>query len=348
MLDLHRELKALKPDEPDEEIARDIQAIRQAQPGVRDEDILEQAKGLVQSEGKPAAPAAPAAMPAAPSRPEAPPSAPAAPAFTLPEPPPDRPDKITGNDAAIAALQGLAGLGDAIATGYGGTKTDFLKTAMAADQQARENRTVRQKLIADRMKEGREGQKAQLEALLKGSKDRFEMEEKLRDSFSAQAKTFATVRDQYGVLQAAAQDPSAAGDISLLMAYMKLVDPGSTVREGEFANAAAAAGLPERLVGLAQRVDSGQRLSPAQRADFVGQAGKLFGTHQQTFEASKRVYDDLATAYGLTPKNVTSIVVGDAPKGAGGKVKVSNGTETLWIDPKDEAAAAKDGFKRVR
>lgn len=33
--------------------------------------------------------------------------------------------------------------------------------------------------------------------------------------------------------------------------------------------------------------------------------------------------------------------------GNGGKIKVSNGTETLWIDPADEADAAKDGYRRI-
>lgn len=37
-----------------------------------------------------------------------------------------------------------------------------------------------------------------------------------------------------------------------------------------------------------------------------------------------------------------------APKGPGQKVKVSNGTETLEIDPNDEADALKDGYKRIQ
>lgn len=308
MLDLHRELKALKPDEPDEEIEKDLAEIRRQKPGITDEEILGQAKTFLQSGGQVSAAPAPTASPASPEPPSAPP----------PEPEPfmeeDRPGRITGQDAAIAALQGLAGYGDAIARGFGGTQTDFLKTSIAVEQQAKDNRAANRKAISERMKEQREGQKAKLETLLKGSKDKFEMEEKLRDGFTTATKSFQTIRDQYGTLQSAAANPSAAGDLSLIFAYMKLVDPGSTVREGEFANAQNAAGVDERVRSMWNRALNGERLTEKTRGDFVSQAQGIYNTQRKGFEATKGLYDELAARNGLSPENVTSIVVGDAQK----------------------------------
>lgn len=333
MIDLRKELKALKPNEPDEEIDKDILGIKQAKPGITDEEILNQAKQLVSKE-KPigVTPSAPFVQPKAPSvTAMTPPSSLAA---AAPEEEDDLgPEKLGPRDAGMAALQGLAGLGDAITRSYGGVNTDFLKSAMGAENEA----LARRKTISEEMRKkreeereerklGLESMKATLDSMKKSGKDAFEMEEKLRDGFAGQAKTFSTVRDQYGVLQAAAQNPSAAGDLSLIFAYMKLVDPGSTVREGEFANAQNAAGVPDQVRNMWNRALNGQRLSENQRADFVGQAGKLFESHRQTFEATKGKYDSLADAYGLQKDRVTGIIVGESAK-PGNEAPVKPGNE---------------------
>lgn len=328
MDDLIQKLKALKPDEPDAEIANDVNAARQS--GMTDDEIYTKAQALVQSPTPAAQPPAapPSTVPTVPSAPDP------VPAEREPmEPMPDfsdKPDKFTGRDAAVAALQGLAGLGDAITRSYGGGQSDYLKTAMAAEQQGKENRLARQKAVAESIKSRRQEKreetalgiekakadaammKNQIDAMQAAGKTKFEQEEKLRDGFSGAAKTYTVVRDQFGALQAAAKDPSAAGDLALIFAYMKLVDPGSTVREGEFANAQNSAGLDEKTRSIWNRALTGERLTPKVRADFVGQSEKLYKSHEQTFNATKALYTELANAYQLNPDRVTKIIVGQA------------------------------------
>lgn len=338
-MDLIKELKALMPDEPESEISKDVDEFRQSNPGITDEQIFEKGKNLLQGMKSKAGSST---LPSPGMSPVIPPPSPGAPNMSSPAArgsagiesadiiPKDRPGRLGGRDVAIAALEGIAGLGDAISTGYGGVKTDYLKTAMGAEQQNKENRLAREKLISDRLKEQRtekrddetlrlanlktqaETMKATMEAMRGDGKDRFEMEEKLRDGFSGASKTFAVVRDQYGTLQAAAKDPSAAGDLALIFSYMKLVDPGSTVREGEFSNAQNSAGVPDRVRNLYNNALNGQRFAPSVRSDFVNQAGKLFQSHKQTFDATKGLYDKLAASYNLDPKKVTDIVVGES------------------------------------
>lgn len=356
MLDLHKELKALKPDEPDEEIEKDLAAMRQARPGITDEEILEHAQTLIQGGGKAPSPA-PGGLPAAPASPggpsgavpEPPPAPPAPPDTRMagmggllgdepeaPAPPrapsaprepgavPDLddglgPEKLGGDDAAMAALQGLAGLGDVIGSAYGGTKTDFLGKAQGAEASELAKRKVKAEEGRARRGEARderkldiEATKAKLEALKKAGKDTFEMERNLADDFTAATKGFQTVRDQYGTLQAAASQPSAAGDLSLIFAYMKIVDPGSTVREGEFANAQNAAGVPERVRSMWNRAMNGERLTDATRSDFVKQAQGIYDTQRKGFEATKGQFEGLADSYGLDKGRVTAAVVGEA------------------------------------
>ena len=64
---------------------------------------------------------------------------------------------------------------------------------------------------------------------------RFEAEQKLRKEYADQTKPFVDVKESYRRVQSAADN--GPGDIALLVGYMKMLDPGSVVREGEFATA---------------------------------------------------------------------------------------------------------------
>lgn len=99
-----------------------------------------------------------------------------------------------------------------------------------------------------------------------------------------QVKDFKNVKVSYDTIQSVAENPTAAGDLSLIFAYMKVLDPNSSVREGEFANAQNAAGVPERVRNLFNQWKDGQRLSDEQRNDFVLQARKLAEARQRSIE----------------------------------------------------------------
>ena len=132
----------------------------------------------------------------------------------------------------------------------------------------------------------------------------FDRGTKLRGEFRNLSKTFIDQRDAFGRIQASADDPSPAGDLALIFNFMKVLDPGSTVREGEAASVQNAGSIPERTWGLYNRVLTGQKLSPAQRTDFVRRANRLFNTANN--QHSKRVgeFTRLATKVGADPSEV--------------------------------------------
>lgn len=103
----------------------------------------------------------------------------------------------------------------------------------------------------------------------------------LRSGVKDVTKSFKTVEESFKRIQSVTRKPSAAGDIALIFNFMKMLDPGSTVREGEFAVAASAAGLPERIIQAAVRVDNGERLSANQRSDFLSQSNNLFASQRE-------------------------------------------------------------------
>ena len=118
----------------------------------------------------------------------------------------------------------------------------------------------------------------------------FNMANRLADDFTRDSKDFIARSQSYQTVLAAGKDQSPAGDLSLIFAYMKMLDPGSVVREGEFATAQNTAGVPDRIRNAYNKLISGERLTPAQRADFTRQAANVYG-------ASKARQDRILETY---------------------------------------------------
>lgn len=95
---------------------------------------------------------------------------------------------------------------------------------------------------------------------------------------------FRDIEDAYARISASVTDPSAAGDLALIFNFMKMLDPGSTVREGEFATAQNAAGVPDRARAAYNNIINGQRMTPEQRADFSGRAQQLYQSQRSLAE----------------------------------------------------------------
>ncbi|BCL69807.1 hypothetical protein TUMSATVNIG1_17620 [Vibrio nigripulchritudo] len=138
----------------------------------------------------------------------------------------------------------------------------------------------------------------------------FDTEQKLRKEFSGlpTIKDFSSINDSWDRVQASAHDPSAAGDLALVFNYMKMLDPGSVVREGEFATAQNAAGIDERVVGMYNRILSGERLTPVQRQDFVSRAGQMFNAQAGNYNDAVGQYRGLADQYSLSPDRIANTV----------------------------------------
>lgn len=132
----------------------------------------------------------------------------------------------------------------------------------------------------------------------------FDHTAKLRDEFTKGAQDFVKVRDAFGRIQASAADPSAAGDLALLFNYMKVLDPGSTVREGEFATAQNAGGVDDRISSLYNSVINGTRLTADQRADFLNRSQRLFSQQLAFQQARTNEFTRLAESFGLDPSQV--------------------------------------------
>lgn len=127
----------------------------------------------------------------------------------------------------------------------------------------------------------------------------------VRKEYSDQVKTYDELGRAYRKIQQAAADPSPAGDLSMIFGFMRILDPASTVREGEFATAQNTGTIPQQITAQYNKLLSGEgRLSAAQRADFVRQATGLIQSQRSTLKGIQDRYTGIAKSYGMNPANV--------------------------------------------
>jgi len=154
-------------------------------------------------------------------------------------------------------------------------------------------------------------QTGQIRAGIIPSEKRPEAEGKLRKEYSDQTKSYQDVKSAYSRITASQNN--AAGDLSLIFNYMKMLDPGSTVREGEFASAQNATGVPDRILNKYNNIIAGERLNPNQRQQFIGQAKTLYTQARVQENTVRKGVERIAKGYGLDPQNIFYEAVESTP-----------------------------------
>jgi hypothetical protein len=138
-----------------------------------------------------------------------------------------------------------------------------------------------------------------------------EAEGKLRKEYSDQTKSYQDVKSAYGRVLAA--EPTATGSIAKIFSYMKMLDPGSVVREGEYATAQNATGVPQRFINMYNKALSGDGLSVTQRQEIDSQAKKLYTQTRTQESAVRKGVERIAKGYGLDPQNIFYEAVESTP-----------------------------------
>lgn len=115
----------------------------------------------------------------------------------------------------------------------------------------------------------------QIEAV-KSKQEEFSPEEEnkllnsLRDQYRKDVGKEIDILDSYDRIKLT--EETAQGDVALIFSFMRMLDPNSTVREGEFATAENTTGWPQRIRNLYNKALQGKLLDPEQRKGFIAQA----------------------------------------------------------------------------
>jgi len=114
-------------------------------------------------------------------------------------------------------------------------------------------------------------------------------------------KMYETVKSGYERVRQSAALQTGAGDMGLIYGYMKMLDPGSVVRESEFATAAQAGSYGEQIQGLVSRVINGERLPESVRQEFVQLAEGIYSETASNLGSINDQFTTRARNYGVDP-----------------------------------------------
>lgn len=129
-------------------------------------------------------------------------------------------------------------------------------------------------------------------------------------------KDFNDMKSAYGQVISSLDAGTPIGDVAGATKVMKLLDPGSVVRESELGIAMAAAGRMDRLQNYFNNLMTGEKLTPKQRLDFKSLSNELYAAAGQAYNQKRSEYEGFGNAYQLpnlntalgAPANVPSVV----------------------------------------
>jgi hypothetical protein len=274
---------------------------------------------------------------------------------------------------AVGELTGLVGgksfspWGENLARSAGGELSQLARLAEVRQEQARrqaadaeERRQWEAEMALKRSEYGQRQRALDAERANKASTASTKATEDLRKEFQnlQTYKNTQTIAESYGKIRGTSE--TGPGDVSLIYSYMRMVDPGSTVREGEFATAANAGGIPDRIVGWYNRALRGEKLPPDIRVQFKAEAKKLLEAQASRYEESAKPYRRLAEQAGVNPSDVIldlglqgllgadqSPATPAAPTGSIGPRRVSSEAEYNTLPPGTRYVAP-DGSVRTK
>ena len=130
-----------------------------------------------------------------------------------------------------------------------------------------------------------------------------------------EVKDFKNTRSAFYKVRGSAikQNPNAQDDISLIFAYMKMLDPTSVVREGEFATAQNATSVPDAVRNMYNKAQTGQRLNPDQRLNMLRASEDIYRQTRSRYNEKAKEYRGYAGDYEISPDRIAK-EYNDAPR----------------------------------
>jgi hypothetical protein len=132
-----------------------------------------------------------------------------------------------------------------------------------------------------------------------GGQKGFENEMKLGSAFKSEPiyKDFNDMKSAFSQVVSSLSEGTPIGDVAGATKIMKLLDPGSVVRESELGIAMAAAGRLDRLQNYFNNLMTGEKLTPTQREDFKSLANELYAAAGQAYNQKRSEYEQFGNAY---------------------------------------------------
>jgi hypothetical protein len=161
-----------------------------------------------------------------------------------------------------------------------------------------------------------EESKKPLVVMTEGQKG-FENTTDLKKQFGGEPiyKEFAGMQTAYSQVTSAIKQGTPIGDTAAATKIMKLLDPGSVVRETELGMAMAATGKMDRLKNYMDLYISGKKLTDSQRVEFQSLADQLYNAAATAYNSKRGEYERIGKGFKLN----TDLALGEPAKVVGGE-----------------------------
>lgn len=140
-------------------------------------------------------------------------------------------------------------------------------------------------------------------------KEAFGNEVELMKTYRAEpeVQAYNGVANYYGRMVSAyditSRNPATQGqgDLAMVYSFMKMLDPGSTVMQGEYASASNTAGVPDQVRNVYNSITQGATLTDAQRRAFLEQAEGMMRSTADRLGRVNELYAGTAGRGGVNP-----------------------------------------------
>jgi hypothetical protein len=131
----------------------------------------------------------------------------------------------------------------------------------------------------------------------KGFKNEFDLKKEFNNE--PIYKEFQSMKSAFSQIQESLKKENPIGDVAAATKIMKLLDPGSVVRESELGIAMAATGKMDRLTNYVDMWKKGTLLTPTQRNEFNALANELFAASAKAYNDKRNEYAGFGSKYGI-------------------------------------------------
>lgn len=171
-------------------------------------------------------------------------------------------------------------------------------------------------------------------------KDRFLMEEKLRNDYQTRSAKYVEAQRIQDTINTSVNAANGPGDYALVTQFLKMLDPTSVVRETEFAQAQNANGVIPGLLAKLTKFKDGELLAPVDREKYRKLAEQFMNAAKQKEMVDRKLIENNVKSYGLSMENIFPEDRGTIKPGKGvfgAMVRKDDGSEITFPTP--EAAA---------
>jgi hypothetical protein len=135
----------------------------------------------------------------------------------------------------------------------------------------------------------------------------FQREHQLRGDYTKVTKDITdaqrAAQQIMSIVPAQVAKMNAQDQQALIFSFMRMLDPGSVVREAEYASAAKARGVLDTIGNYGTQLQTGKPLTPTQVANMVNLGRTLMESSGQLKQDINTQFEGTARGWGVDPRN---------------------------------------------